>query len=553
MRRTSARSLGPRDRDRRHTLGDHHADPAGRRTAPRAQRAVGPCGRRAHRHRPRCGCCGHRGRTGQSLAGRGVHGERRDDPQRRLQRQPDLGRGVPGDAGRDRTDRADDGDPRRHGRDRRARGGRASRDRSDLRQLGIDHVVVVGDEAGAIATGARAAGTAEVSVVADGDGAAAVALAWLAPGDVVAIKGSRVAGLEQVACSAGRAAGHHMIAILIAGAVALLTALVGTPLVISYFRDRGFGQQIREEGPISHHAKAGTPTMGGTAIVLATVVAYVVAHLGATRVTPLGLLVLGTFVLMAVVGFADDLIKLRMRRNLGLNKTTKFLGQALIAALFAFVGPTYAGPAAEHLGRRRHRVRGQPLGVLPVDLPAADRRVERGQPHRRSGRSGGGIRRSGVRRVHAHRLLAVQELRGLRPRVGAVPRHRDHQRGAGGGLFRVPVAQRAARADLHGGHRLPGARWGAGRSGRGHQHAVAARAHRWAVRGRDPVGDRPGCGLPPDREARLPDGADPPPLRARGWQETTIIVRFWIIAGIGISLGLGLFYAEWIDRVGTIG
>jgi len=64
---------------------------------------------------------------------------------------------------------------------------------------GVDHVVVVGDGAGGIATGARAAGVAEVSVVADGDGAAARAEAWLAPGDVVVIKGSRVAGLEQVA------------------------------------------------------------------------------------------------------------------------------------------------------------------------------------------------------------------------------------------------------------------------------------------------------------------------------------------------------------------
>ena len=66
-------------------------------------------------------------------------------------------------------------------------------------RLGIDHVVVVGDGAGGIATGARAAGIAEVSVVADGDAATAVVRAWLAPGDVVVVKGSRVAGLEQLA------------------------------------------------------------------------------------------------------------------------------------------------------------------------------------------------------------------------------------------------------------------------------------------------------------------------------------------------------------------
>jgi UDP-N-acetylmuramoyl-tripeptide--D-alanyl-D-alanine ligase len=66
-------------------------------------------------------------------------------------------------------------------------------------ELGVDHVVVVGEGASGIAAGARAAGAAEVSVVDDGDAAGTVAQAWLAPGDVVVIKGSRVAGLEQVA------------------------------------------------------------------------------------------------------------------------------------------------------------------------------------------------------------------------------------------------------------------------------------------------------------------------------------------------------------------
>lgn len=133
-----------------------------------------------------------------------------------------------------------------------------------------------------------------------------------------------------------------MIAILLGGSVAFIAALVGTPLVVTWFRQRGFGQPIREEGPQSHQAKAGTPTMGGTAIVLAAVLAYAIAHLGSAQVTLSGLLVLGTFVGMAVVGFADDFIKLRMRRNLGLNKTAKFTGQALIAAVFAWVGPAYA-------------------------------------------------------------------------------------------------------------------------------------------------------------------------------------------------------------------
>ena len=58
-----------------------------------------------------------------------------------------------------------------------------------------------------------------------------------------------------------------MIAILIAATIAFLIALVGTPVIIAFFRSRGFGQPIREEAPSSHQTKAGTPTMGGTAIV----------------------------------------------------------------------------------------------------------------------------------------------------------------------------------------------------------------------------------------------------------------------------------------------
>ncbi len=54
-----------------------------------------------------------------------------------------------------------------------------------------------------------------------------------------------------------------MKALLIAGGVALLVAILGTPLLISQLRARGIGQQIREDGPAGHFSKAGTPTMGG--------------------------------------------------------------------------------------------------------------------------------------------------------------------------------------------------------------------------------------------------------------------------------------------------
>ncbi|HEV7861681.1 MAG TPA: phospho-N-acetylmuramoyl-pentapeptide-transferase, partial [Acidimicrobiia bacterium] len=67
-----------------------------------------------------------------------------------------------------------------------------------------------------------------------------------------------------------------MIALLLAAATSLILSLVGTPLLIRVLRARNIGQLIREDGPSGHATKAGTPTMGGVAIVVAAVAGYVV-------------------------------------------------------------------------------------------------------------------------------------------------------------------------------------------------------------------------------------------------------------------------------------
>ncbi|MDP8930784.1 MAG: phospho-N-acetylmuramoyl-pentapeptide-transferase, partial [Actinomycetota bacterium] len=130
--------------------------------------------------------------------------------------------------------------------------------------------------------------------------------------------------------------------ILVAASVSFIASLVITPYIIRYFRQRGFGQMIRED--TTHHAaKAGTPTMGGAAILLAALAGWLAARVVGVDVTPTGLLVLGTFSGMGAVGFLDDFIKIRMKRNLGLSKTAKFGGQALIAVTFAYLGPNFGG------------------------------------------------------------------------------------------------------------------------------------------------------------------------------------------------------------------
>jgi phospho-N-acetylmuramoyl-pentapeptide-transferase len=66
--------------------------------------------------------------------------------------------------------------------------------------------------------------------------------------------------------------------VLVAALTSLVLSLLGTPFAIRFFRARGYGQLIRDDGPTTHHTKRGTPTMGGTVIIAATVVGYLVAH-----------------------------------------------------------------------------------------------------------------------------------------------------------------------------------------------------------------------------------------------------------------------------------
>jgi phospho-N-acetylmuramoyl-pentapeptide-transferase len=125
--------------------------------------------------------------------------------------------------------------------------------------------------------------------------------------------------------------------ILIAAAVGLTVTLLGTPLASRLFRIWGWGQRIREDGPHTHLEKMGTPTMGGTVILVGIVAAYVVTRIAFQTVTAAGVAVLLPTLLLGVLGFVDDYIKVRRRRSLGLSKTAKVIGQALVAVAFGMV------------------------------------------------------------------------------------------------------------------------------------------------------------------------------------------------------------------------
>jgi phospho-N-acetylmuramoyl-pentapeptide-transferase len=121
-----------------------------------------------------------------------------------------------------------------------------------------------------------------------------------------------------------------------AGGVSFLLALFTTPLLIRYLRARQFGQRIREDGPQAHLVKEGTPTMGGIVIVGAAMLGYLVGHIGTSvSFSRAGILAASVTLASSLVGFADDIISIRNARNLGLNKRAKFICQLVIAITFA--------------------------------------------------------------------------------------------------------------------------------------------------------------------------------------------------------------------------
>ncbi|KAF0970489.1 Phospho-N-acetylmuramoyl-pentapeptide-transferase [Gordonia sp. YY1] len=154
--------------------------------------------------------------------------------------------------------------------------------------------------------------------------------------------------------------GNTVTQILLAGAIAIAVSILLTPVLIKVFSRQGFGQEIRVEGPQSHQTKRGTPSMGGVAILAALWAGYFGSHLvglftdAGNGPTASGLLVLGLATALGIVGFLDDIIKIRKHRNLGLNKTAKSIGQFIAAILFGILVLQFRNdygltPASTHL------------------------------------------------------------------------------------------------------------------------------------------------------------------------------------------------------------
>ncbi len=125
-----------------------------------------------------------------------------------------------------------------------------------------------------------------------------------------------------------------------ASITALLISLMLGPWLIERLRDFQIGQNIREDGPQSHLAKAGTPTMGGVLIVVSIVASTL---LWTDLRNPFGWLVVGSTIAFGLVGFADDYLKIVRKQSLGLRAGAKIGCQVLITLAVGWVLIDLAG------------------------------------------------------------------------------------------------------------------------------------------------------------------------------------------------------------------
>jgi phospho-N-acetylmuramoyl-pentapeptide-transferase len=128
-----------------------------------------------------------------------------------------------------------------------------------------------------------------------------------------------------------------MTRLLIAAAISAGVSLFGTKALINWLTEHRIGQPIRDDGPEGHHTKAGTPTMGGVALVLGVVSGYVVSDIFGGIYTTRGIFVVLAIIGGGAVGLVDDWIKVVAARNLGLNKRAKLFGQLVVAVGFAYL------------------------------------------------------------------------------------------------------------------------------------------------------------------------------------------------------------------------
>ena len=347
--------------------------------------------------------------------------------------------------------------------------------------------------------------------------------------------------------------------ILVAGLFAFLLSFFLTPLFIKFLARRGYGQQIRDDGPQTHHVKRGTPTMGGVVLVLSAILGYVISHLiTGSDFTSSALLVIGLVIGLAFVGFLDDWLKVVKQRSLGLRAREKLLGQALVAIVFALLGLRFPddrglSPISMHLSTVRDT--SIVLGTIAVAIWAVFLVLGSSNGVNLTDGLDGLASGAAVMSFLAFTLIGVWEF-GQRCEVMAASncyQVRDPLdvavlatalAGACGGFLWWNASPARIFMGDTGSLALGGALAGLAMTLRTElllipigglfviiTLSVIIQTTYFKISG----GKRVFKMAPLQHHFEL-----------LGWGEVTIVIRFWIIAGLCVAAGLGLFYAQWV-------
>ena len=353
--------------------------------------------------------------------------------------------------------------------------------------------------------------------------------------------------------------------VLIAGAVALIAALLGTPMFIRFLVKRGYGQFIRDDGPTSHHTKRGTPTMGGAIILGAVLVAYLAAHLATLQLpTMSALLVLFLMTGLGIIGFLDDFMKISKQRSLGLRSKQKLAGQIAVGVVFAvlalnFRNDQFRTPASPFISfvRDTHinlafagTIGGVLLFVIWANIIIA-------------GTSNGVNLTDGLDGLAAGVSTMVL---GAYVLIGIWTQNQNCQTNPGIKCYEVRDSLDLAVVAAAGMGACFGFLWwnaspakifmgDTGSLGLGGLIAglaictrtellVVVLAGLFVLEVVSVMAQVASFKLTGKRILRMA------PLHHHfelvGWNEITVVIRFWIIAGLFAALGLGIFYAEWV-------
>lgn len=352
-----------------------------------------------------------------------------------------------------------------------------------------------------------------------------------------------------------------MISLLIAAAFALAASIFGTPLAIRYLRNRSIGQFIQEE--ITGHAhKHGTPTMGGVVFVAAALFGYLISHLRLWTVADGftfqvlnfgagGLLAVLAMVGMGAVGFLDDSIKFVRKHSEGLNKRAKFGLQLVIAIVFA-IAATQSGPSVG-ISTEVSFVRplGIDLGILFVLWALVMLTGSANGVNLADGMDGLAAG-SAALVTGAYTIIAFWQFRNIESYQALDPLELATVAAAMFGAllgflwWNAPPAQ-VFMGDV-GSQAIGGLLAALALLSNTHLLLVVLGAI-YVVETLSvmiQVASFRATGRRVFRIAPIHFHFD-----LGGWPETTTVIRFWILTAIGVALGLGLFYADFLVMTGV--